>query len=40
LDKSGGANLPEKTILKILEPVANVLEHMHKKNVAHRDIKL
>ena len=40
LEKSEGTPLSEKVILKILLAVAGVLEHMHRKGVAHRDIKM
>jgi mitogen-activated protein kinase kinase len=40
LEKSEGVQLNEKIIIKILLVVANVIEYMHKRGVAHRDVKM
>jgi serine/threonine protein kinase len=40
LEKNEGKFMSEKTVIKILMIVANVLEYMHKKGIAHRDIKM
>lgn len=40
LEKSDQQDLSEKVILSILIIVADVLETLHKKGIAHRDIKM
>jgi serine/threonine protein kinase len=33
-------DVPEKQVLKIAYSISSALEYMHKKQIAHRDIKL
>ena len=40
LEKHEGGFVPEKTVLKIMLVVADVLEELHSKGIAHRDIKM